>query len=655
MRINRSLLSLLPLALFLSCQKGMVGEDGNVTSPSGNPVLMKVLNSSENSDLSSLMIFMEQEPDAQLLEDWAGSGVLHVGKLFTSVPGNEEREARFGLDKWYLVELEERLPLNKAVELIAEVPSVSRIQYNTRLSLGPETKCIRWTPSLHLADADRTPFNDPMMRDQWHYINTGDKSVSPKAVAGGDINVKDAWNLVTGDPELVVAVVDEGVMYTHPDLAANMWINTGEIPDNGKDDDGNGYIDDVHGYNFVTDGAISWQGPKDIGHGTHVAGTVAAVSNNGIGVAGVAGGSGKQDGVKLMSCQIFANDRSTQDALARAYKYAADNGACIIQGSFGAAGGAFHSDNEYAVENGAEIAALEYFRSKSNYPAMTGGLTIFAAGNETHPCSGYPGALRDNISVCALGPDFLPAFYTNYGPGCNISAPGGDQLIGYGSNMDEIARAMVLSTVPAGPNKNEAGYGYMQGTSMACPHVSGVAALGLAYARKLGKHFTAKEMTDMILSSTNDLDSRLNGEKTSLLVSDKMNLADYYKKMGTGSIDTWRLFMQIEGIPTVIVESGKRQGIDLSKFFGTASVNLTFLGVDVDEQTSGSLKFKHEPEIKFGKLFVEPEGIGSGKIRIRAIAGGENLGGGDNIGGMEISQEISLISRSFKSSNGGWL
>lgn len=132
--------------------------------------------------------------------------------------------------------------------------------------------------------------------------------------------------------------------YTHPDLAANMWTNPKES-ENGNDDDGNGYVDDIHGYNFVENGPITWDkavigidgsNNGDSGHGTHVAGTIAAVNNNGIGVAGVAGGSGKNDGVRLMSCQIFSGGKSAADAAtARAVKYAADNGACIIQCSYG--------------------------------------------------------------------------------------------------------------------------------------------------------------------------------------------------------------------------------------------------------------------------------------------------------------------------------
>ena len=144
-------------------------------------------------------------------------------------------------------------------------------------------------------------FNDPQLFWQWHYINNADQAVGTETVAGADINVAEAWKLTGGDPRVIVAIVDGGVKYNHPDLAANMLINEAELSGQpGVDDDGNGYVDDIYGYNFAVDtGEISYDSTDDGGHGTHVAGTVAAVNNNGIGVCGVAGGTGNNDGVRL--------------------------------------------------------------------------------------------------------------------------------------------------------------------------------------------------------------------------------------------------------------------------------------------------------------------------------------------------------------------
>ena len=121
---------------------------------------------------------------------------------------------------------------------------------------------------------------------------------------------------------------------------------------------------------------------------------------------------------------------------------------------------------------------------------------IFAAGNDAKAMSGYPGAYRDYISVTAFSPDYLPAYYTNYGPGCNVAAPGGDAYI----SPSGSSAAQVLSTLPSELYQSD--YGYMQGTSMACPHVSGVAALGLSYALAKGKQYTVAEFKSMLLTPT---------------------------------------------------------------------------------------------------------------------------------------------------------
>src|SRR5690606_32622960 len=128
------------------------------------------------------------------------------------------------------------------------------------------------------------PANDPMLGDQWHYNNTGQVDGTP----GSDISLFQAWSIETGSPDVIIGVTDGGAQVNHPDLAANMWINEDEIPGNGIDDDNNGFVDDIHGYGFGDNSPTI--APDD--HGTHVSGTIAAVTNNGLGVAGVAGGTG---------------------------------------------------------------------------------------------------------------------------------------------------------------------------------------------------------------------------------------------------------------------------------------------------------------------------------------------------------------------------
>ena len=465
--------------------------------------------------------------------------------------------------------------------------------------------------------------------------------------------MKDVWSqLTTGDPSIIVCVIDEAVKYSHPDLVANIWTNTKEIPGNGVDDDGNGYVDDIHGYNFVggSNGVINWTAPDDSGHGTHTAGTIAAVNNNGLGVCGVAGGDGSGNGVKIMNGQIFSGKNGASVAgVGKAIKYAADNGASLISCSFGYPAGSFISDGAYKKSAGAEYDALLYFEATSNNAAVDGGVIIFSSGNNSKEYAGYPGALNNVISVSAFGPDFMPSYYTNYGPGCNISAPGGDMMV-VGSNR---RGAGVLSTVPS-ELYNGDDYSFMQGTSMACPHVTGVAALGIAYALKLGKSFTLDQFKTMIVSSAKDIDARMNGTKT-LADGKVMQLYNYRHQMGSGGIDAWELMMKIEGIPSIIVSTGSEQWVDLSTYFGTSSVSLTYRGVEIPDATRQSLGLEGDPYIQYGRLFIHPTKIGSGKVVIHAVGGGDEVGSDAAIGGMAISQEVSIVSRNFKAENGGWL
>ena len=645
---------------------------------------------------NAVLVKMQAPLDAAQMQALENEQGVQLQKVFTSFPGKEDLERRFGLDRWYEALLPETKSAEDAVKQLAALPGVELVEYES--VARKEWDGMSYPGPDGATKADGNSFNDPYLGYQWHYKNTGKASISKTAVAGADVNVADVWaNLCVGDPDIIVAVVDEGVKYTHPDLADNMWVNKGEIPGNGVDDDGNGYIDDVYGFNFVTasrknasepwdNGAISWdvvneKGEGDSGHGTHCAGTIAAVNNNGKGVAGVAGGSGNKDGCRIMSCQIFSgNAGGGVNSGANAIKYAADMGASIISCSFGYTS-AFASDDNYIQRQGSvEIDAIHYFEASNNNPVLDGNIAIFAAGNNGHDYAHYPGAFYDIISVSAFGPDFLPTYYTNYGPGCNIAAPGGEAY-----HLVNKWDSMVLSTLPSelaqygidGAVQAGLDYGYMQGTSMACPHVSGVVALGLSYAKKLGKHFSRDEFKRLILASVNDIDQRIGNisEKTYAYYKSPLKMAPYYHKMGTGAIDAWRLMMHIEGLPTLTSTLGKQQWIDLTSTFGTASTSLTYLKVEVPAATAASLGLqKISPTnaekypavvdangyafVQFGRLYVYPTQIGSGTLTITAVGGGDHVGGGSNPpGGMELAQTVSLIARDTDGGNGtgGWL
>ncbi|MEG0808224.1 MAG: subtilase family N-terminal domain-containing protein, partial [Alistipes sp.] len=386
--------------------------------------------------------------------------VTSLRRVFPDAGENEARTREAGLHKWYVLTFASTIDLNAAALQLAAVADVECIQFNTQVEKASDCKVI----PMHEVDMPATRgdvyrFNDPALPRQWNYVNKGYKTFAPLARPGADVNAEAAWQISGGNPAVIVAIVDEGVKYSHPDLAANMWVN----PKPGKA--GDTYVDDLHGYNFVTRGPLSWTNPSkkdeeggDSGHGTHVAGTVAAVNNNGIGVAGVAGGTGKNDGVKLMSCQIYsgapdgsggAPGSGAAATTAEAIKYAADHGASIIQCSFGYQAEAFKSDAAYIKKARVEQEAIEYFIHTKNCTAIDGGLAIFAAGNDSKAMAGYPGAYRDYISVTSISPDYQPAYYTNYGPGCNIAAPGGDAY------LVKTGASQVLSTLPSELYNNE--------------------------------------------------------------------------------------------------------------------------------------------------------------------------------------------------------
>ncbi len=631
-------------AALVGCAERLPVEDSAPESAAA----AKIVNTRAGAGADVLFVKVLSGADASRLESVEGVG--SVSRAFAPVKGKEELEERFGLDRWYLIPVSDGEEIEALAGRLSAASEVCAVEYNSVYTKASDCLVYPYeateAPKLRLTAAAGTSFNDPYLADQWHYINSGNASIATSVYKGADINVKDVWSgLTAGDGSIIVAVVDEGVKYTHPDLAANMWTNPKGT-------------EDLHGWNFVDDGPISWDKTGDTGHGTHCAGTIAAVNNNGLGVCGVAGGSGNHDGVKIMSCQIFDGGYGGSSYItAKAIKYAADNGASIISCSFGYTGGAFLSDEAYRSgnrgTNSMEYDAIKYFEATKNNDVLDGGIAIFAAGNDGDPYATYPGALNDIISVSAFGPDFLPAYYTNYGPGCNIVAPGGEAYLAPWTSR----KGLVLSTLPS-ELYDGSDYGYMQGTSMACPHVSGIAALGLSYAKKLGKHYSVKEFKEMLLSSANDFETRLASAGKKDYVSGapaSISLANYRKQMGTGAIDTWRLMMKIEGTPCLTAVAGENQWLDLSEHFGSASVNLTYLGVEYTDEAAEAIGLTEEPYIRYGRLYIHPTKCGSAKFRINAVGGGTAVGGDEAIGGMEIHQDISVIVRSVKSKNGGWL
>lgn len=378
-------------------------------------------------------------------------GIKSMTRVFPHAGEFEARTRAEGLHRWYNVTYDPEISITKAAGDLIGLPGVESVE---------PVRNIRHTAI----------FDDPYFNRQWHYYNDG--TMSSNHSVGADVNVLPVWeSYTTGDPDVIVAVVDEGIDMDHEDLQGAY----------------------VGGYNFVTNTTSVVPGP----HGTHVAGTIGAINNNGIGVVGLAGGDAKKKkkGVSLLSCQIFQPDPNDPTKTisadgAEAIKWGADNGAVISQNSWGYIYEK-EEDQAAAVIPSHLQAAIDYFIKYAGVDAngnqvgpMKGGVVIFAAGNDAREHNPI-GKYDEVISVGSISSDFTRAPYSNYGSWVDLAAPGGNS---------RYAQGDILSTIPGG-------YAYMQGTSMACPHVSGVAALVVSYFK--GQGFTNTTLREKLINGAN--------------------------------------------------------------------------------------------------------------------------------------------------------
>ncbi|MDD1729229.1 MAG: S8 family serine peptidase, partial [Methanospirillum sp.] len=339
-----------------------------------------------------------------------------------------------GLKGMQMIDMDSSLSVEKAIEELNKSSYVAYAEpnYIIQLSLPDEPEAPGDEP-VSAESVSGSP-NDPRFSEQWALANAGQNS----GTSGADIGALSAWSATTGSSSVVVAVIDSGVDYTHPDLAANIWTNPGEIAGNGVDDDGNGYIDDIHGWDFINNDNDPMD---DNGHGTHCAGVIGAVGNNGVGITGV------DQHVKIMPLKVLGKDGNGDMAsILKSIAYARTMGADVISCSWGGTA-----------------------KSQALADAVSGTNTLFAcaAGNSginTDVIPQYPSGFDypQIISVAAsTAKDGIPS-YSNYGSkSVDVAAPGDG----------------IISTYPTGLGNQ---YMSMKGTSMATPHVAGLAALLLS-------------------------------------------------------------------------------------------------------------------------------------------------------------------------------
>ena len=348
------------------------------------------------------------------------------------------------------------------------------------LSIAGLTSCAGFIPKVALScSLGNPPINDPYYRTRGTWGQSYDDLWGIKKVQG----ILPTWKIASGEG-VTVAVVDTGIDYHHPDIQENMWVKVGEVPGNGMDDDGNGYVDDVYGYNFVSNHGNPMDGH---GHGTHIAGTIAAVGSNGIGVIGVAFKS------KVMALKgLDDNGRGFESDLAEALQYAADNGADVINNSWGGSG------------------ESSLIRDAVNYAYSLGVVVVASAGNSSLDAAAFiPAGYPNIITVAASDPDDKKAEFSNFGAIVDVTAPGVDVL---------SLRASGTDMYGDGTHIVGSDYYRADGTSMASPHVAGLAALLISKFPAL----TNEQIRDSIVYNTDDIDA---------------NNPGFSGKLGTGRIN----------------------------------------------------------------------------------------------------------------------
>jgi PKD repeat protein len=467
-------------------------------------------------------------------------GVTDMRQLFSGAQPMFVKGQHFDLSRYFVVRFDQKADLDEVMNAYLADPNVESVEKN----------------GIHAMYA--TP-NDGYYSYQWHLNQANDH----------DVDAPEAWNIQTGSTSVILAILDSGVRYYHPDLGGanaspanpgasrgNMWINTAELNGTaGVDDDGNGYVDDWIGWDFINGVSNCWSGedcttadndPRDFnGHGTHTAGTIGMLTNDGYGMAGIAGGwgSGSQavygNGIKIMALRMgYSYNYLGQeygvvmmDAAASAFYYAANNGARIASCSWGSS------------NSGGIGAAVDYFLA-------SGGIVFVAAGNSGNQTADYLNGRGDCVSVAATTESDNGASFTNYGTWVDICAPGNNIYATYHDHTD--------------PNTNY--WAALSGTSMATPLTAGVA--GLVWSQNPA--WTASQVKTQLFSTADNIDAYLSSQ--------------YIGKMGAGRVNAYAAVNTGPPPAPVANFSG-------SPTSGTAPLTVNFTDLSTGSITSWSWTF----------------------------------------------------------------
>jgi len=433
---------------------------------------------SDNSDVS---ISVPENHDFNVPADvpFAEDRILVRFKPKADGKHRDQKDKQQVLDSFGGGQIKRNFKLQPDLGVVALPPGL-RVRDALKTFNGKKKEILYAEPDYQLTLFSNFP-NDTYFTYLWGMHNTGQTG----GVNDADIDAPEAWDISTNGSNIIVAVIDTGVDYTHPDLAANMWVNTAEKNGSpGVDDDGNGYIDDIYGYDFYNrDGNPM----DDHGHGTHCSGTIGAVGNNGQGVAGVCWNA-KIMAIKFLSSGGYGYDSDAIDSI----EYAVQMGAKVASNSWG--GGGYNQSLKDTI-NAAGAAGMLFVAAAGN---------DYGSNNDIYPA--YPASYDCANIISVLSTDHYDALssFSNYGPiSVDLGAPG----------------SSVYSCLPGGQ------YTYKSGTSMATPHVSGACALVWSVC----PYLSSAAIKDIILQTTDPLPSL-----AGLCVSGgRLNLSNAMAEAGT--------------------------------------------------------------------------------------------------------------------------